>query len=140
MLSFVMVLSRHACPQPVDVSRLVSSFVAPTNFQRLTNCLKFATHFEPLSYQRITNCPICKSFFLITIQQYRGCTPSLSQLAARHSSLAAHTIPFAFINFCTLLHSRISQLLSFPCGVPPALESAISCPIQKSMNPAGCGQ
>ena len=54
-------------------SKDLSSPRASTNFQQLTNCLKFATHSEPASYQRVTNCPICKSFVLITIQQYPGC-------------------------------------------------------------------
>jgi hypothetical protein len=50
---------------------LVAEF-APSSFQRLTNCLRFVTLSELLCFQAITNCSICKSFVLITIQQYRG--------------------------------------------------------------------
>ncbi len=48
-------------------------------FQSLTNCLRFATHSEPLSFQPITNCPFCKSFVLKTIQHAGGVGgPSIS--------------------------------------------------------------
>jgi hypothetical protein len=41
-------------------------------FQSLANCPRFATLSQPISFQPLTNCPICKSFLLKTIQQYRG--------------------------------------------------------------------
>ncbi len=49
-----------------------SSDLPSLSFQSLTNCPRFATHFESPSFQRVTNCPICKPFVLITIQQYPG--------------------------------------------------------------------
>ena len=53
----------------------------PSNFQQLTNCLKFATLSEPLSSQSLPTVKFCNSFLLITIQIARG---GYSPLPARH--------------------------------------------------------
>src|SRR5260370_41574481 len=55
-------------------------FLAPTNFQSLTNCLRFATLFVPLYFQSFTTVKFSKSFPLTTIQQYRGCGGILPNL------------------------------------------------------------
>src|SRR5690242_4639113 len=44
----------------------------PSNFQQLTNCLKFATLFESLSFQSLTTIKFSKSFVLMTIRIARG--------------------------------------------------------------------
>jgi hypothetical protein len=95
-----------------------------SNFQSLTNCpsldANFA-HVQSLSFQSITKCPICKSFLLITIQQYRGCVPPL--LPTRHSPLSYLESTLAEMHQNKGLYLRLeSTLRSYEnCRVSPAI-------------------
>jgi hypothetical protein len=138
----------NTAPLPVCSFVPLTSHVQPLNsafsFQSLTNCPRFATLSEPLSFQPITNCPICKSFALITIQQYRGWVgpPPTSPTFRKHRS--ASIIPFVFKLLHTLWrHGRNTTLLqSIPCalflsprGCVPLHFNISNCPTAPNLSP-----
>ncbi len=108
-------------PRPALLSP--RSILGPLSFQSLTNCPPFATLFETLSFQSITNCLFFKLFVLITIQQYRGvpgCGGSKGlnrNLLRKDFDSPCFHLSLFFSDccalFCTFLHSRKTQLVSF---------------------------
>jgi hypothetical protein len=60
--SFFVRQSPHAITSPLPL----------LSFHSLTNCPRFATHFEPLSFQSITTVKFSKSFVLITTRNAGG--------------------------------------------------------------------
>jgi hypothetical protein len=58
---------------------------ASTSFQRLTNCLKFATHFEGSLFQSLPAVKFSNPFVLITMQ-IAGGVPPVAQQCLRDAS------------------------------------------------------
>jgi hypothetical protein len=81
-----------------------------TDFQQLTNCLRFDTLSEPLSFQQLPTVKFCNSFLLITIRNARG---GYRGRPRRTSSLTLTPLPL-----CPTSSSRRSWRDAAACGNP----------------------
>ena len=94
-----------------------------SNFQQLTNCLKFDTLSEPLYFQSLPTVKFCNPFVLITIRIARG---GSTPLPARHLKFYFNSQPGRGVrNFLELSETMNCKLWTLDCFALAATISGV---------------